>query len=298
MKVSVIIPSYNSASTLMKTLTELLRQTAVEKIREIIVVDSSTDGDTPRMISELFRDTIVRGVHAGVLVMPAVARNIGAREAEGDLLLFIDADAFPALDWVEKILAAREQGILSGGGSIDIPDFQKNRVLPLAQFFIQFNEYTPHRVKEKKPFSPSCNLFCDKELFERVNGFPEIRASEDVLFGHEVSRLTDYWFLPEARVYHIFRESWTSFFKNMRLLGKYIFVYRKFANESLWYLKGSWPVFLAPFFAFLKWFFLTGRVVAAGPGYALRYLISLPAVLAGMINWAMGFSEGVLSEKF
>ena len=34
--------------------------------------------------------------------MPAIQRNIGAKNSKGDILCFIDSDAYPADDWIEK----------------------------------------------------------------------------------------------------------------------------------------------------------------------------------------------------
>ena len=89
-------------------------------------------------------------------------------------------------------------------------------------------------------------MFCERGLFERVKGFPEIRASEDVVFGLEVSELADLWFIPDIKVLHIFRESWSSFINNQVLLGKHIIIYRKQLYETFLY-KGIMPILLIPF---------------------------------------------------
>ncbi len=292
--ISVIIPSYNSAGTVRNTLTKLLAQTV--KPQEIIVVDSSTDGETPQVLSE-YESQALQILHAGAQVIPAVSRNLGAAAAKGQLLLFIDADAYPASDWVERILEAYGNGYMAGGGAIEIPDFQKRKMIPLAQYFIQFNEYTPQQPSGKKLFSPSCNSYCDRDLFKKVNGFPEIRASEDVLFGLRISRETAYVFLPDARVYHIFRESMKSYLENMRLLGKYIFIYRKKEQADLFYLKGIWPVVLAPVFAMVKWFYMSARVLSSNAENMGRYLLTLPVVFVGMLWWSLGFSEGAVKHE-
>jgi GT2 family glycosyltransferase len=70
---------------------------------EVIVVDSSTSRDT----AELVRDRYP-GVHyvvctAGQGAM-ATARNIAFERAVGDILAFIDDDAFAEPDWLERLL--------------------------------------------------------------------------------------------------------------------------------------------------------------------------------------------------
>ncbi|NJK86647.1 MAG: hypothetical protein HC906_12450 [Bacteroidales bacterium] len=64
-------------------------------------------------------------------------------------------------------------------------------------------------------------------MFFEVGGFPEIRASEDSLLGMAISEKTNMIFIPQAIVYHIFRENEHHFLANQEMLGKYIFIFRK-----------------------------------------------------------------------
>lgn len=84
-EVSVIIPSYNEEENVGECLQTLSDQSTRDN--EIIVID---DGSTDRT-----RD-IVRGFNVRLLEQahrgPAEARNWGAREARGRILVFVDAD--------------------------------------------------------------------------------------------------------------------------------------------------------------------------------------------------------------
>jgi len=96
--VSVIIPVYNGGQTLSACLEVLRRQT--HPPAEIIVVDDGSTDDTV-VVAERFGVRILSQAHAG----PAAARNRGAHAAQGDILLFTDADCAPAPDWIERMLA-------------------------------------------------------------------------------------------------------------------------------------------------------------------------------------------------
>ena len=208
--ISVVIPSYNSHATVSRTLKSLL-DSPKSLLKEVIVVDSSDDAQTPALL-DAFRSEKLRVIHLPVKTPPATARNLGARQASGDILAFLDSDAYAAQDWLEKITAAVEQGCRVGGGSLSLPDFQKSKALALAQYFLQFNEFLDVGKRRVKMFVPSCNLFCERSLFDEVGGFPEIRASEDVLFGLAVAKRAKVFFDPAIKIFHIFREDPGAYF--------------------------------------------------------------------------------------
>lgn len=95
---SIIIPVYNSAATLRRSLESVLRQSCVHY--EIIVVDDgSTDGGA-QLAAEILgaRGRIIVQSNGGV----SAARNRGVAHARGQLISFLDADD----DWEEEYLAA------------------------------------------------------------------------------------------------------------------------------------------------------------------------------------------------
>lgn len=96
MKISVIVPVYNGQLTLPACLQALQRQT--QPPTEIIVVDDGSTDDS-RMVAAQCGVTVISQANAG----PAAARNHGAQVAQGDLLLFTDADCAPAPDWVAQM---------------------------------------------------------------------------------------------------------------------------------------------------------------------------------------------------
>jgi hypothetical protein len=97
MIVSVIIPLYNKAPYIHRTLDSVLAQTFCEY--ELIVVDDgSTDGGGDIVASHFdARVKLIRQENAG----PGAARNRGLREAKGEIVAFLDADD----EWLPDFLA-------------------------------------------------------------------------------------------------------------------------------------------------------------------------------------------------
>jgi glycosyltransferase involved in cell wall biosynthesis len=287
---TVIIPSYNSAATIGHTLTHLLKQTAADRLLQIIVVDSSDDGRTKEELQK-FEGEKVRVITSGIRVMPAIQRNIGAAEATGDVLCFIDSDAYPIPTWLEQILQAYSEGVRVGGGSYLVPDFQRGNAIAVAQYYLEFNEYIKRGTRRSLKMVPTCNLFCERALFEQVGGIPEIRAAEDTMFGIKVSKESPITFLPEASVYHIFREHADHYFKNQALLGTYIYVYRKQLYDNR-YLNPLLVSTVLPAFLLVKLARIAPRIALAGPEHWGPFFRSSPQFFQGLWHWGQGFRRG------
>jgi glycosyltransferase involved in cell wall biosynthesis len=85
-RVSVIVPSWNIARFLFDAVA------SIPEVHEIIVVASESDDDTLEVAQELAARRSEVRVVAGSKKTPAIARNIGLREATGDIIAFNDAD--------------------------------------------------------------------------------------------------------------------------------------------------------------------------------------------------------------
>lgn len=289
---TVIIPAYNSHKTLERSVLGCQEQTAWEDLDKIIIVDSSDDPASLQLLEKLKQMKKVDVITSGVRVMPAIQRNIGAKNANSRIICFLDSDAYPAKDWIEKIIKVYKSGTLVGAGSYKLPEFQRKIKIAIAQYYLEFNEFINVGKPRRKKLAPSCNLFCDRELFHKVNGFPEIRASEDTLFGLKVSKFADIIFYPDISVFHIFRDTKEHYFKNQVLLGKYIFIYRKKVYNSFYY-RGILPYIFFPFFMVVKLFRILGRIVKADGYHIKLFLSSSGLFFAGLFYWGKGFLKGI-----
>jgi GT2 family glycosyltransferase len=71
---------------------------------QVIVIDSSVSADTERLVHERFPSVTYVGTPAGRGAM-ATARNIGFERATGDVVAFVDDDAYAEPDWLTHLLA-------------------------------------------------------------------------------------------------------------------------------------------------------------------------------------------------
>jgi glucosyl-dolichyl phosphate glucuronosyltransferase len=106
MHVTVCICTHDRPGYVRDCLDGLRRQTVGCDQFDVLVIDSaSTDDLAARLatlVGRLRNARLLRVTEPGV----SVARNVGASEAMGDYIAYIDDDAIPAPDWIERIIAA------------------------------------------------------------------------------------------------------------------------------------------------------------------------------------------------
>jgi lipopolysaccharide/colanic/teichoic acid biosynthesis glycosyltransferase/glycosyltransferase involved in cell wall biosynthesis len=96
--ISVIVPAYNAEETVGECIRALVAQTMDSSQYEIIVVDDgSTDGTAA--LAESSGAKVLRQERS----WPATARNLGVRNARGEIICFTDADCVPYREWLEEI---------------------------------------------------------------------------------------------------------------------------------------------------------------------------------------------------
>ena len=108
MKISVIIPTYNEEDVILDCLNSLSKQSL--KDFETIVVD---DGSTDKTIEKVKNVKVLQQKHLG----PGAGRNLGAKQAMGDILVFVDSDMTFDKNFlkmlVKPILAGKSKGTFS-----------------------------------------------------------------------------------------------------------------------------------------------------------------------------------------
>ena len=106
--VTAIIPAYNNATTLTVAIDSVLNQ-AYDNLEVVVVNDGSTD-NTGAVLDELAskepRLKVVHQENAG----PAAARNRGLAEADGDYVIFVDADDYMIGNSIGPMVKLMEQG--------------------------------------------------------------------------------------------------------------------------------------------------------------------------------------------
>lgn len=115
MKISIIVPVYNTAAYLPTCLDSLLRQT--NKDYEIILINDCSTDASPQLCNLYSQEnSSIRVIHFSVNRGVSAARNCGVKQSRGEWITFIDSDDWVREDYIENLLlfTDRADWILSG----------------------------------------------------------------------------------------------------------------------------------------------------------------------------------------
>jgi glycosyltransferase involved in cell wall biosynthesis len=167
MILSIIIPALNEEKYLPQLLKSIKEQDF--KDYEIIVAEAGSEDKTLE-IAEKNNCRVVKGG------LPGEGRNKGAEAAQGDLLLFLDADIVLPENFFNKVLEEFNQR------ELDIATFRlfSNQKSKIIDFLFSFFYNFPIILTERFLAHAAMGILIRKELFKKINGFDEgVKFMED-----------------------------------------------------------------------------------------------------------------------
>jgi glycosyltransferase involved in cell wall biosynthesis len=106
LELSVVVCTRNRASYLARALRSLARQTLAPERYEVIVVDNGSTDDTAAVVRAATESTPDVRYHVEPEVGLSRARNAGWQVARGEIIAYLDDDAFAADGWAAAMLGA------------------------------------------------------------------------------------------------------------------------------------------------------------------------------------------------
>jgi cellulose synthase/poly-beta-1,6-N-acetylglucosamine synthase-like glycosyltransferase len=194
---SVIVPVLDGVETIGTCLTALLAQTVDADGYEIIVVDDgSTDGSAGT--AARYGVMVIQQEHAGA----AAARNRGAQQANGQILLFTDADCEPLSDWIEQMLLP-----FADPGVVGVKGVYRTRQRSLVARFAQAEyeeKYCRLARSDRIDFVDTYAAAYRRDVFWEHGGFDDLfLLNEDQEFSFRLAQAGHKLvFAPEAVVFH------------------------------------------------------------------------------------------------
>jgi hypothetical protein len=179
--VSIILTTYNARDYLPATLASVLAQ-SYPHFELLVVDDGSTDGSEEVYAAVAARDSRVRPFHQANQG-PSAGRNLGLREARGELIGFLDSDDLLHPDFLRRLVDA----LTTSGADIAVcnsavfPDGQQPQLAAGAGELRRLDRDTALRALLAGELVPNVwNRLYRRALFDGVPFDPELYNAEDL----------------------------------------------------------------------------------------------------------------------
>jgi len=268
MFISIIIPTLNSAKTIQNTLRLIYSNNFPKEHFEVIVVDNGSTDATERAVRN-FPVVLLKCLKRG----QGPARNLGLKNAKGDLICFTDSDILIPKDWLAKMSSfLQENPKVDGVGGIVLPPEEENQnsIRRIAGEIYVERQGFPTQITRTQYLKGRGTLYTAnsayrKEALVACNGFDEpmwhhyyYHDSCDIDLSWKLVKMgKNLIFNPNIRVYHYAHSSLQGIFRQLLGWGAAYTMIRKKHNwhgslrEKIWPLQyvadSFFSIALAPF---------------------------------------------------
>ena len=215
-RISVVVCARNEEATIGECLTHA---TALDYPDfEVIVIDDGSTDRTPE-IARTFPDVrLVSVAHGGL----GNARNVGIAVATGEIVAYLDADAYPTLLWLRYLYLAFDRHDVGGAGG---PNLSPPSDPPACQRVAHAPGGPAHVLlsADRAEHVPGCNMAFWRSVLIDIGGFDPVyrSAGDDVDVCWKVlDRGWDIGFHSAAVVWHHRRGSVRTYLKQQRGYGR------------------------------------------------------------------------------
>ena len=233
--ISVIVPVYNVAQYLEKSIASIQKQTYQNL--EIILVDDGATDESGRLCDSIAeqddRVSVLHKKNEGL----SQARNDGMKQAHGDYLIFIDSDDYIHPEMIKNLYEqlVKEEADVSSCGVMNVyangesPQSENQDAYFVCDSQTFLREYL---IGEKIP-GTICNKLIKKKIATQLT-FPKGLIYEDAYYHFDLIKLTKKYVVNTKPYYYYFHRGdsiTTKPYAEKDLV--YIDIYQKFYNEVM-----------------------------------------------------------------
>ncbi len=189
-KISIIIPAYNEEGYISRTLDSILQSMKYHPVGEVIVVANACTDSTNKIVNKYKSD----GIRLFITKKKGVshAKNLGAKKASSDILVFLDADTSISKKAIKRIAALSEKYDF---GSLWVKPFPMNIK---SKFFMSLKNIV---FAWGVYLGTNGILFCNVEIFNKVGGFKDtLKKREDKDFVYSAIKHGKYRYIKSVYV--------------------------------------------------------------------------------------------------
>ncbi|MBP7088423.1 MAG: glycosyltransferase [Candidatus Omnitrophica bacterium] len=223
MDVSVVVPTCGRIEKLRACLFSLFTQDYPKKNTEIIVIDDRASRKTKDLTEELKKYFPQLKYLSQRRKGPAAARNLGAKNSQGEIIAYVDDDCVVENNWLKLMVEAQQKNpniVVVGGKTLTAN--QKTTVL-VSQFLSNCSIESYIDGKKEVIFFPTCNVSFKRAVFDKYRfdeTFP-LPGGEDLEFFWRLFK-DGYRFIwdKDIKVIHYRDDTFFSFMKQAYIYGR------------------------------------------------------------------------------
>lgn len=309
-RISVVVPSYNKRSILLRNLDALETQSLDSRMYEVIVVDDGSTDDTKQVAADMsysYRYRYFYRHNEGA----SAARNFGVSMAEGSLIFFLDADIILSSDALSIHLEAQSDEHCVLVASRILPGIQSS-IDPVDLLFQNHFDFGSESGRLHWRDLKTQALSVKRVHFFEIGPFDEnLRRGQDIEFGcRAVQRGFEIRYCPQAVGTHNhqldMRARCETERRNQRHLVAFFQKYPDLVNEMP-HLVDKWPIRWSQDSVLLILRKIARRSLASRPALSTMHLlwkllrrISAPERMLRSLYWKivgsyqyLGLREGI-----
>lgn len=215
--ISIIIPNFNGEKFLENCLNSVFTNTKVSF--EVLVVEGgSTDQSLKLLQSKFGKRKKIKIIDVKKNLGPSKKRNLGAQQAQGKYLVFLDSDTVVDKDWLIKTISFLEKNQTIGAGQLKILKMNRKEYFDSAGELLSPWGFLAERARDAKDvgqFDKVENIFSGKtaamiikkDVFEKAGGFDK----DYFMYWEEPDLCWRIWksgyrivFLPQGKIWHAY----------------------------------------------------------------------------------------------
>jgi len=276
---SIVIPTYN-AERFMPDLLSSIFKNSIDDM-EVIIVDDCSKDNTVRIAKKYPVRVIQLEKNGG----PAKARNIGVREAMGDIIFFLDSDVIVTDGTIKEVkdYFIRNPSVNCVIGVCETEPLNKGFV-PKYMAMFEFVHLIDTKDDKVSVFAPRCGAV-KKDFFEKIGGYNESYKGadvEDFELARRITKSDSIILNQKIRVKHQFanfKQAVRNYFKRAVMWVRLFFKEKKLDNAGPT-APSNGIAAVCSFFSFLSLFFMPFTDIA---GYV--FILLLIIFLLSNIKW-------------
>ena len=224
--VSVIMPSYNTAQYIGKSIESVIGQTYPHW--ELIIVDDCSTDDTDSVVANYLSDERIHYLKNEKNSGAAISRNYALREAKGKWVAFLDSDDL----WLPEKLETQIAFMLENDYKFTCTDYricQNGNWLPYI--------YTSPMVITKRKFQNYCYCFTSTVMYDRefvgLIQIAPLRKNNDYAMWLQIAEKTPCYRFPQCLSCYIKHENSISSGSKLKLIKHHYILWREAEQKSV-----------------------------------------------------------------